>query len=116
MKMLDKMFGENWKEEKQEYRQLKKRIDALPQDFQTTYKAIEKYCYTTGIIESEWKKFEELIDLFEITSFDGNTAHEVVGSDVAEFCDEFFDHEDSNYRWLNKQRQKLNDYFAVNHR
>lgn len=112
MAILETVFGKNWREEKREYRELQARVKALPADYQTTYKAIEKYCYNTGLINNDWQRFNELLELFELSAMDNLPVKNVVGSDVAEFCDVFFDKKDGNVNWLDKHRKALNDYFA----
>jgi DNA-binding ferritin-like protein (Dps family) len=112
MAVLDKVFGKNWREEKREYRELQARVKALPADYEKTYKAIQSYCYNTGLINNDWQRFTDLLDLFEVSAADGFPVKNIVGGDVAEFCDVFFDKEGGNVGWLDKQRQALNDYFA----
>ncbi|WP_460017798.1 DUF1048 domain-containing protein [Lactovum odontotermitis] len=112
MAMLDTIFGKNWREEKREYRELQARVKALPADYQTTYKAIEKYSYNTGLVGNDWQRFFDLLEFFEVSAMDGLPVKNVVGADVAEFCDVFFDKESGNVNWLDKHRKTLNDYFA----
>lgn len=72
-------------EEKKAWRQLMKRVNALPEDYRFTYKKILNYGYNFGfccITQSD------LLELFEESAAAGRPVLDVVGSDVAFFCDE----------------------------
>jgi DNA-binding ferritin-like protein (Dps family) len=111
MKILDKIFGENWREEKREYREFEARVKALPKDFEAAYKEIQKYAYNVGLVTNDWQIFVELLEVFELATLDGNSVETIVGHDVAGFADVFFDKENGQKSWLDKHRQALNDYF-----
>lgn len=80
--------------EKREYKQMMKRVDALPKDYKFAFKKIQKYMYTVGApggdvsIFTDMKMFMDLVDLFETSVADERAVVDVVGSDVSKFCDE----------------------------
>lgn len=82
-------------EEKREYKQMMKRVDALPKDYSFAFKEIQKYMYTVGAsngdstIFNDITIFMDLVDLFEVSWADGRQVIDVVGSDVGKFSDEF---------------------------
>ncbi|MDR2977068.1 MAG: DUF1048 domain-containing protein [Streptococcaceae bacterium] len=112
MAILETVFGKNWREEKKDYRELQARVKALPDDYEKVYKSIQSYCYNVGLINNDWQRFNDLLELFELSVLDGLPVKDVVSGDVAEFCDAFFGRENGNINWLDKHRQALNDYFA----
>lgn len=72
-------------DEKREWKQLMKRVDALPKDYRFAYKKILNYGYQFGfccITQSD------LLELFEEHAAAGRPVLEVVGNDVAAFCDD----------------------------
>ncbi|MFV0556332.1 MAG: DUF1048 domain-containing protein [Lactovum sp.] len=112
MKVLDKIFGENWQQEKKDWREFRSAIKALPKDYRQTYKAIEKYVYQMGWPLEDWIVFKELLELFQLSVLDGRSARQFVGEDLAAFCNYFFDKEITQNSYLDQKRKKLNEYFA----
>ena len=112
MAILDVILGQGHADQRREWGSLQKRVKALPEGYQVAYKAIQKYSYNTGLVGNDWQRFIELLELFEVATLDGNKVQEIVGSDVAEFCDVFFDKREGHGSWLDKRRQALNEYFA----
>nr|WP_294489945.1 DUF1048 domain-containing protein [uncultured Anaerosporobacter sp.] len=82
-------------DEKREYKQMMKRVDALPKEYRFALKEIQKYMYTVGAPDgdmtmfSDMTTFTDLVDLFEASAADGRKVIDVIGSDVDKFCDEF---------------------------
>ncbi|SHN02311.1 DNA-binding ferritin-like protein (Dps family) [Anaerosporobacter mobilis DSM 15930] len=82
-------------DEKREYKQVMKRVDALPKEYRFALKEIQKYMYTVGApcgsmaIFSNMNTFTDLVELFEVSAADGRKVIDVIGSDVDKFCDEF---------------------------
>ncbi len=76
-------------EQKKEWNNLKKRINALPEDYQFVYKEIQKYLFKVCIMDEEEvvEIFEGLIELFEQGVKDEKEVLDVTGKDVAMFCD-----------------------------
>lgn len=92
----------NWykkyREEKRDYKQYKKRIAALPEDYKTAMKAIETYLWN----------FAKGAGMFENAAADNLELKAVVGDDLAEFADNLLS-EFPEETWMDKQRQKLRD-------
>ncbi|MGL4572853.1 MAG: DUF1048 domain-containing protein [Clostridium sp.] len=82
-------------DEKREYREMMKRVDALPEDYKYAFKKIQKYMYSVGApggnmtIFNDLTMFMDLLDLFETSAADGRKVIDVIGSDVSKFSDEF---------------------------
>lgn len=98
-------------DEKREYKQMMKRVEALPKDYSFAFKKIQKYMYTVGApggnmtIFTDMTMFTDLVDLFEVSAADGRQVIDVIGSDVDKFCDEFMSAYITNSETL---REKLN--------
>lgn len=83
--IFKKMVGD-----KKEYKQMMKRVEALPGDYQFVFEKMQGYMwkYAAGDGYDMLKVQYELIDLFEAGAADGKQVLEVTGKDVAAFCDE----------------------------
>ncbi len=81
-------------EEKREYKQLMKRVDALPDEYRYTFKKIRRYMYSVGApngnmsIFTDMTIFVNLVELFEASAADGMSVLDVIGADVSSFADE----------------------------
>ena len=81
--------------EKRQYKQMMKRVKALPKEYSFAFKKIQKYMYTVGCstenmnILSDPSILLDLVELFEISAAEGRSVMEVIGSDVSKFCNEF---------------------------
>ncbi|MDR0284124.1 MAG: DUF1048 domain-containing protein [Propionibacteriaceae bacterium] len=91
--------------EKKRWRALQRRIKALPGDYHTAYKQIQKYVWTATGIETI-QPLEALVDLFE----EGAAAHrpvlDITGTDVAAVVDELVYGEQG---YFEKRRAALNE-------
>lgn len=103
-------------EGKKEYRQMMKRVSALPDDYRLAFKKIQNYMYNTGApngdttIFTDPLVFENLVELFEASAANGKKLYEVIGSDVSQFADDFMDaHSIDSPKTV---RQKLNREIA----
>lgn len=82
-------------DEKREYKELMKRVDALPKEYSFAFKKIQKYMYTVGApggdirIFTDMTMFKDLVELFEISVADGRKIVDVIGNDADKFSDEF---------------------------
>lgn len=82
-------------DEKRKYKQMMKRVDALPKDYRLAFKKMQKYMYCVGApssnveIFTDMTMFTELVELFEVSVADGRPVVDVIGRDVAQFCDAF---------------------------
>ncbi|HEX3026214.1 MAG TPA: DUF1048 domain-containing protein [Clostridia bacterium] len=98
-------------EEKRAYKQMMKRVDALPKDFRFAFRKIQHYMFTVGppdgdlTIFTDLTLFTDLVDLFEASAAEGRQVLDVIGSDVGKFSDEFMRAEVPN---TEKHREKLN--------
>lgn len=75
-------------EDKRIYRQFKKRVNALPKDYRFAFKKIQHYLYYVDISGCDMSLFTDLVELFEDSAAHGKSVVEIVGNDVAAFCDE----------------------------
>ncbi len=94
-------------EEKRAYRQMMKRVDALPEDYRFVFRKIQKYMFTTGIgvdYDGGIKIFADLVDWFEASAAEGKQVPDVIGNDVGAFVDELA----SASTYTIKLREKLN--------
>lgn len=98
-------------EEKRAYKQMMKRVDALPKDYRFAFRKIQHYMFTVGspggdmTIFTDLTMFTDLVDLFEASAAEGRQVLDVIGSDVGKFCDEFMRASGANTETL---REKLN--------
>jgi DNA-binding ferritin-like protein (Dps family) len=98
-------------EGKQAYRQMMKRVDALPKDYRYAFRKIQHYMYSVGpgggdiTIFTDLTMFKELVDLLEACAAEGRQLLDVIGSDVSKFSDEFMLAFVTN---TDTQREKLN--------
>ncbi|MEG1254660.1 DUF1048 domain-containing protein [Clostridium sp.] len=102
-------------DDKRAYKQMMKRVDALPKDYNFAFRKIQNYIYTVGSINVDMTIFEnmtmftDLIDLFESSATEGRQVIEVIGSDVDSFSDEFMSAYITN---TETKREKLNKEIA----
>lgn len=75
-------------EEKHTYRQMMKRVGELPEDYRYAFKNIQKYMYNFGEAGCNMTMLLDLTELFEVSAAEGKDVLNVMGSDVAGFCDE----------------------------
>ena len=66
------------------------RVKALPQEYQTVYREIQKYLFKVGPVEltDGAGPLSGIVELFEEGAAYGKGVLEVTGRDVAFFCDE----------------------------
>lgn len=74
---------------KREWKQLNKRVEAMPEDYIFVYKQMQKYIFKTKDLNSEqaFKIFGDILDLFEEGITNNLHILEITGRDVATFCD-----------------------------
>lgn len=98
-------------EDKRTYKQMMKRVDALPKDYRFAFRKIQHYMLSVGspggdmTIFKDMTIFTDLVDLFEASAADGRQVLDVIGNDVGKFCDEFMHASVANTETL---REKLN--------
>ena len=98
-------------QEKRAYRQMMKRVGALPKDYRFAFGKIQHYMFSVGppgddmTIFADLTMFSDLVDLFEASAAEGKQVLDVIGSDAGAFCDEFMRASATN---TEKLREKLN--------
>ncbi|TDN91857.1 DUF1048 domain-containing protein [Microbacterium sp. BK668] len=96
-------------EQKKQYRQLKARLDALPEPYGSAAKAMHRYfMYYGGITDGDdlVKMFEDLVELWERAAADGTPVRDIVGPDPVDFA-ETFAQSYGGTRWIDKERAHL---------
>jgi len=93
--------------EKQKYKQLMRRVEKLPKDYQFVFKKIQSHMwmFTSGTGYDMMDTHSDLIDLFELSAFNGKKILEVTGDDVAAFCEELLK---NTKTYTEDRRKKLN--------
>ncbi|MEK5442416.1 DUF1048 domain-containing protein [Fredinandcohnia sp. FSL W7-1320] len=108
MNIFEKIIGSL--DDKREWRAMEARAKALPSEYRTAYKAIQKYMWTAGGGPTDWKDssriFGGILELFEVGAAEGKKVTDLTGEDVAAFCDDLVKDEQT---WKDKYRKKLND-------
>jgi len=105
-KFLQKIIGDIG--DKKEWIAMEKRAKALPRDYQVAYGEIKKYMWASLGLETT-DVFKGLLELFEEGVANGTQVLEIIGDDVASFCDELVRGEKT---YFEKLRKKLNRNIA----
>jgi DNA-binding ferritin-like protein (Dps family) len=72
-------------EGKKQWRAHMARVKALPPDYQIVYKEIQRYLFKVGAI---YNLLSGIVDFFEEGAAAGKGVLELIGNDVAAFCDD----------------------------
>lgn len=76
-------------EGKKQWRAHTARVKALPPDYQIVYKEMQRYLFKVGpVILSEGPLLPDIVDFFEEGAATGKGVLELIGTDVAAFCDD----------------------------
>ncbi|MGW6396160.1 DUF1048 domain-containing protein [Streptomyces sp. NPDC055103] len=76
-------------EGKKQWRAHTARVKALPPDYQIVYKEMQKYLFKVGPVDlSDGPLLPEIVDFFQEGVAAGKGVLELLGSDVAAFCDD----------------------------
>jgi DNA-binding ferritin-like protein (Dps family) len=76
-------------EGKKQWRAHMARVKALPPDYQIVYKEIQRYLFKVGPVElTEGPLLSGIVDFFTEGAAAGKGVLELIGSDVAAFCDD----------------------------
>ncbi|MEV4247773.1 DUF1048 domain-containing protein [Streptosporangium canum] len=76
-------------EGKKQWRAHMARVKALPPDYQIVYKEIQRYLFKVGPIDlPDGSLLSGIIDFFEEGVAAGKGVLELIGNDVAAFCDD----------------------------
>ena len=98
-------------EQKKQYKQALARIDALPQPYRTSAKALHRYLLASGgIVDGDTliKMFDDFADLWEQAAADGTPVREIVGENPSEFADTFAQSYAGKH-WADTERKRLAD-------
>ena len=75
-------------EGKKQWRAHLARVKALPRDYQIVYKEVQKYLFKVGPVSlTDGTLLSDIVDFFEQGVADGKGAIELLGPDIAAFCD-----------------------------
>ena len=75
-------------EGKKQWRAHLARVKALPPDYQIVYKEIQRYLFKVGPVDlTDGQLLSEIVDFFEEGAAAGKGVLELIGTDVAAFCD-----------------------------
>lgn len=96
-------------DDKKKWNHLQKRIKNLPDDYRYVYKKILKYTY---YFTCDIEMLTQLVDLFEVSANEGKKITEVIGEDVASFCDDFIQTAENANATREKLNQEIHDYFS----
>jgi DNA-binding ferritin-like protein (Dps family) len=106
-KFIRLIIGDPW--DSRGYKQMMKRVNALPKDYQYVFRKIKHYMTVHGVgPDGDLAIFTDLVDLFETSAADGKQVLDVIGSDVGGFCDEFMRASVTYTENTEKLREKLN--------
>lgn len=101
-----------WKKEKEEYKLYKKRIHALPNDYQIVMNEIENFLWNSASNHASamimFKMLQDVLEFFESNAQEGMDVLDVVGQDVAGFCDDLL-HELQEHTWIGKRKEQLSE-------
>lgn len=108
MSIFDKIVGDL--NEKKRFRSNEKRAKLLPTEYRDAYESIRSYLWSTSGVESI-EPLVSLVDLLEEAAATSRSVVDITGPDVAAFADDLVKGEIS---YKNREREKLNKYFADN--
>ncbi len=96
-------------EQKRQYKQLRARMDLLPEPYLTTAKALLRYfLYSGGVVagETSIEMMRDHVEMWERAAADGSPVRAIVGDDPVEFAEAFVAAY-TGERWIDKQRARL---------
>jgi len=96
-------------EQKKQYRDAKKRIDALPEPYRSVANAQHRYTmYYGGITDGDTlvQIFLDLADLWERAAVDGTPIEDIVGDDPVEYAETYAEAYGGT-QWVDKERARL---------
>ena len=97
-------------EQKKQYKQDKARIDALPEPYGSSAKAMHRYfMYYGGVTDGDTliTMFGDLADLWERAAVDKTPLRDIVGDNPVEFAETFAEAYNGK-QWIDKERARLN--------
>ncbi len=97
-------------EQKKQYKQYQRRLEALPEPYKTAAKAVQRYLmYAGGVVDGETlvTMNGDLVELWERAAADGTPVRDIVGENPAEFAEDFA-RAYTGTQWIDKERARLN--------
>ena len=97
-------------EQKKQYKKDVARIEALPEPYRASAKAVQRYVMIAGGITDGATlvtMFGDFADLWERAAADGTPVRDIVGDDPAAFAEEFAAAYQGK-QWIDKERARLN--------
>lgn len=101
-------------EQKKQYKKDVARIEALPEPYRASAKAVQRYVmYAGGVTDGATlvTMMGDLADLWEQAAADGTPVRDIVGDDPAAFAEEFAAAYQGK-QWIDKERERLNKAIA----
>lgn len=74
-----------------DYKNIKQRANNLPKDFRYTFKQMQKYIFTIGVIGYEKDIFNNILDRFEEGISLNKNLKGIIGDSPSSFCNKFID-------------------------
>ena len=96
-------------EQKKQYKQYVSRIDALPEPYAASAKALQRYLtYYGGVTDGETlvTMMGDHVELWERAAADGTPVRAIVGDDPVEFAEAFAEAY-SGKKWIDRERNRL---------
>ncbi len=76
-------------EGKKQWRAHQARVKALPPDYRIVYQELQRYLFKVGPVDlTEGNLLSEIVDFFEHGVASGQGVLDLIGTDVAAFCDD----------------------------
>ena len=97
-------------EQKKQYKQYQARLEALPEPYHATAKALQRYfMYDGGVTDGDTllTMTGDFVELFERAAADGTPVRDIVGENPVEFA-QSFTQAYSGKQWIDKERARLN--------
>lgn len=89
-------------------RELNRRVNALPGDYQIVFYEISKYLWQFASNEADVPNMQiDILDMFETGAQEGKDVFEIVGNDVINFCDGILG-AIPEHTWIGKMKADLN--------
>ncbi|MCH5585208.1 DUF1048 domain-containing protein [Shimazuella sp. AN120528] len=111
-KLIDLAIGAKWKQEREEYKRYKKRMNDLSKDYRIVMKEIENYLLTfasdTESTMAIFKALRDILELFESSAQERKDVLDVVGQDIGGFCDDLLQQLQVQ-TWTEKRKQQWSD-------
>jgi DNA-binding ferritin-like protein (Dps family) len=89
-------------------KELNRRVNALPEDYQVVFYEITKYLWQFASSEADVPNMQiDILDMFETGAQEGKDVFEIVGEDVIGFCDGILG-AIPEHTWIGKMKADMN--------